>query len=53
MGDFQDDESLVMIQHEQHRVEHELAEEDDVHGMHDEPFGESQLEVHIEVLMDE
>lgn len=34
-------------------MEQESAKEDDVHNMHDEPFGESQLEVHIEPVMDE
>ena len=32
-------------------VEHESVEEDDVHSVHNEPLGESQLEVHIEPVM--
>lgn len=53
MGDTQDGVSLVMSQHERHMVEHESAEKDDVHSMHVEPFWESQLEVHIEPMMEE
>jgi len=51
MADIQDDESPVVIHHEQHMVEHESAKEDDVCSMHDNPFAESQLEVHIEPMM--
>lgn len=53
MGDIQGDESLVKIQHEQHMVEHESAEEDDNHNIHDEPFVESQLEVYVEPMIEE
>lgn len=53
MGDIQDDESLMKIQHEQHMVEHESNEEDDVHNFHDETLGESHLEDHIEPMMEE
>ena len=53
MGDIQDDDSLVMIQQEQHMVEHESAKEDDMDSMHGEPFGESQWEDHIEPVMEE
>ena len=52
-GDIQNDVSLVMIQLEQHMVEHESAQEDDMHVMHDELFGESQLEVHVEPIIKE
>lgn len=40
MGDIQDDESPVMIQQEQHMVEHESVEDNDMHSMHDEPMME-------------
>lgn len=52
-GDIQDDESHVMIHHEQHMVEHESVKEEDMHNMHDDPFGESQLEDHVEPMMEE
>ena len=41
MRNIQDDESLVMIQPEQHMVEHGVAEEDFMHTMHDSPLRES------------
>lgn len=53
MGDIQDSVSPVMSQHEKHMMEHELAEGDDVYNIHDDPFGEIQLGVHIEPVMEE
>ena len=52
MADIQDDESLVIIQPEQHMVEHESPEEEAMHIMHDSPLGESQMEAHIESVVD-
>lgn len=46
------DESLVTIQREQHMMEPESAEEDTIHIMHDSPLGESQMEAHIDSMMD-
>ena len=46
------DESLVMIQSEQHMMEPELAEEDTIHIRHDIPLGEIQMGAHIEPMMD-
>ena len=51
-GDTLGDESLVTIQPEQHMMEPESAEEDTMHIMHDSPLGESQMEAHIESMMD-
>lgn len=53
MGDIQDSVSPMMSHLEQHMMEHDSAEEDNAHNMHDEPFRESQLEVHIEPAMEE
>ena len=33
-------------------MEHELVEEDTMHIMRDSPVGESQMEAHIESMMD-
>ena len=52
MGDTLGDESLVTIQPEQHMMEPLSAEEDTMHIMHDSPLGESQMEAHIESMMD-
>ena len=46
------DESLVTIQPKQHTMEPESAEEDTMHIIHDSPLGESQMEAHIESMMD-
>lgn len=51
MRDIEDGESPMVIQHEQHMVDHESAKKDDVHSMHGEPSREGQLEVHIEPVM--
>ena len=51
-GDTLGDESLVMIQPEQHMLEPESKEEDTMHIMHDSPLGESQIEAHIESVME-
>jgi len=34
-------------------VEHESAEEDVIHSMHDEPFVESELEDHFEAMIED
>ena len=52
MGDTLGDESLVTIQPEQHLMEPESAKEDTMHIMPDSPLGESQMEAHIESMMD-
>ena len=52
MGDIQDDQSLVMVQPEQHMVEHGAVEEDVMHIMHENPLGESQMEAHSEPVLD-
>ena len=49
--DIQDSVSPVMSPHEQRMMECESTEEDEAHSMHDEPFWESQLEVHIELVI--
>lgn len=41
-----------MIQHGEHIEEHESIEEDAMHSMHDEPFLESQLEAHVEPMIE-
>ena len=51
-GDTMGDETFVMIKPEQHMMEPELAEEDTMHIMHDSPLRESQMEAHIESMMD-
>ena len=51
-GDTLGDESLVTIQPEQHMMEPESAKEDTMHIMHDSPLRESQMEAHIESMMD-
>ena len=51
-GDTLGDESLVTIQREQHMLEPKSAEEDTMHIVHDTPLGESQMEAHIESMMD-
>lgn len=43
----------MMIQHGEHIEEHESLEEDGVHSVHDEPFLESQLEAHVESMMEQ
>ena len=40
-----------MGSYEDASMEHDSAHEDDMHNMHDELFGESQLEVHVEPVM--
>lgn len=49
--DIQDSVSPMMSQHEEHMTGHESPEEVEVHSMHDDPFWESQLEVHMEPMM--
>ena len=50
--DIQDDQSLVMIQPKKYIMKHGAAEREDMHIMHDSPLGESQMEAHIEFVMD-
>jgi len=52
MGDALGDETLVTIQSELYVMEPESVEEDAMHIMHDSPLRESQMEAHIESLMD-
>ena len=52
MGDALGDETLVMIQSELYVMEPESVEEDAMHIMHDSPLRESQMEAHIESMMD-
>ena len=43
----------MTIQLERHMVEHESAEEEDMHSVQDDPFLEGQSEDHIEPVMEE
>ena len=52
IGDTLGDESLVMIQSEQHMMEPELAKEDIIHIRYDIPLGEIQMGARIEPMMD-
>ena len=52
MGDALGDETPVTIQSKLYVMEPESVEEDAMHIMHDSPLGESQLEAHIESVMD-
>jgi len=51
VADLQDEQ--LMIQHEEYIEECESVKEDDMHGVNDEPLLESQLEAHVEPMMDE
>lgn len=41
------------MQHREHIEECESVEEDDMHSVHDEPFLQSQLEAHVDPIMEE
>lgn len=51
VADLQDEQ--LMIHHEEYIEECESIEEDDMHGVNDEPLLESQLEAQVEPMMDE
>ena len=42
----------MTIQPQQYRMEPQLADDDTMPIMHDSPLGESQMEAHIESVMD-